>query len=167
MATQPEISDLLKDITADVTTIVKGQIELAKAELVPQAKSVGIGAGLFGGAGYLGVSAASLFWISLSIGWGELYAMWGVKQFASLALGFATMGVLLLVLAGILALIGKNKVSVKGPAETVRQGEESVEAVKSALERGKETAEAEAEIRKAARKNTPMITAGHPGPDFR
>ena len=158
MANQPEIADLVKDITADVTTIVKGQIELAKAELVPQAKSVGIGAGLFGAAGYLGVGAAGLIWISLSIGWGEFWAWLGVKPFASLALGFLTMAVIMLALAGVLALIGKNKVSVKGPEATVREGVASVEALVTAVERGKDTAEAEAQVRKATRKDVPMLS---------
>ncbi len=167
MAGQPELADVIKEITADVTTIVKGEIELVKAELLPQAKSVGIGAGMFGGAGFLAMSAGSLLLISLSIGFGELFAMWGMKQFGALALGFTVVAVLLLIGAAILALLGKNKVSVKGPQRTVEQGQESVEAVKTAVERGKETAETEAAVRKAARKDVPMITARRePGPDF-
>ena len=48
MANQLDIADAIKAIQADVTTIVRGEVELAKAELVPQVKSAGIGAGLFG-----------------------------------------------------------------------------------------------------------------------
>jgi len=44
MAEQPDIAEVIKNIQADVTTIVKGEIELAKAELMPQAKAAGIGA---------------------------------------------------------------------------------------------------------------------------
>lgn len=158
MANQPEIADLVKDITADVTTIVKGQIELAKAELVPQAKSIGLGAGLFGAAGYFALSAVGLAWVSLSIGFAEGYRSWaGMSEFGALAAGFATMTVLMLIIAGVLALVGKNKVTVPGPEETMREGQESVEAVKTALERGKGLAEVEADDRKAARKDAPML----------
>ena len=71
MADQKELADVIKSITADVTTIVKGEIELAKAELMPQAKAAGIGAGLFGAAAYVGLSGAAVlfsglaFWLSL------------------------------------------------------------------------------------------------------
>ena len=65
MATQPALSDVIESITSDVKTIVKGEIELAKAEMVPQVKSVGVGAGLFGAAGYLGLQAATLIFVAL------------------------------------------------------------------------------------------------------
>ena len=42
MVDQSGIADVIKNIQADVTTIVKGEIELAKAELLPQAKAAGI-----------------------------------------------------------------------------------------------------------------------------
>lgn len=66
MASQPELADVIKEITADVTTIVKGEIELAKAELVPQAKSMGIGAGMFGGAGYFALNGIALLFLAIS-----------------------------------------------------------------------------------------------------
>ena len=161
MANQPEIADLVKNIAADVTTIVNGELELAKAELVPQAKSVGIGAGLFGAAGYFALSAVGLLWVSLAIGFAEGYRAWmGMKDFGALAAGFATMTVLMLIIAGVLALVGKNKVTVPGPEDTIRQGQESVEAVKIAVVRGKGLAEVEADDRRAARKDAPMLPRG-------
>ena len=44
---QPEIGDVFKDITADVQTIVRDQIELAKLEMTPKLKRAGIGVGLW------------------------------------------------------------------------------------------------------------------------
>ena len=44
MATQPAVSDVLSSITSDVQTIVRGEIELAKAEIVPQVKTTAIDA---------------------------------------------------------------------------------------------------------------------------
>lgn len=161
MANQSEISDAIKAIQADVTTIVRGEIELAKAELVPQAKSVGIGAGLLGGAGYfalngiallfLGLSALVGYWFASALGWAPLLAAF---------MGLAIMAVVMFLIAGVLALIGKGKLSVKGPEATVSQGQAAIEAVKGAVERGQVQGEAEAEARKAARKDAPSITAG-------
>lgn len=167
MANQNEIADIVKAIQADVTTIVKGEVELAKAELVPQAKSVGIGAGLFGAAGYFGLNGIALLflglsalvghWFATALGWAPLFAAF---------IGLAIMAVVMFLIAGVLALIGKSKVSVKGPQATVDQGQRSVEAVRTAIERGKVEAEAEADARKAARQYAPGITSGDPDPTF-
>ena len=46
---QPEVGDVVKDISADISTLVKGEIALAKSEIIPQAKKAGIGAGLLAG----------------------------------------------------------------------------------------------------------------------
>lgn len=158
---QADVADVIKAIQSDVTTIVRGEIELAKAELVPQAKSVGIGVGMFGGAGYFGLNGISLLFLGLSALAGHLYATYlGWQPLFAAFVGLASVAVVMFLIAGILALIGKNKVSVRGPEATVEQGQASVEAVKGALERGQIEAEAEAEARKAARKDAPSITAG-------
>jgi Putative Actinobacterial Holin-X, holin superfamily III len=43
--------DLVKDLSAQVSTLVRQELELAKAELTVKGKQAGIGAGMFGGAG--------------------------------------------------------------------------------------------------------------------
>ena len=161
MANQPEIADLVKNIAADVTTIVKGELELAKAEASWRPwRGLG-GAWLFGAAGDFALSAVGLLWVSLAIGFAEGSRAWmGMKDFGALAAGFATMTVLMLIIAGVLALVGKNKVTVPGPEDTIRQGQESVEAVKIAVVRGKGLAEVEADDRRAARKDAPMLPRG-------
>lgn len=156
-----DIADTVKAIQADVTTIVRGEIELAKAELVPQVKSVGIGVGMFGGAGYfalngvallfLGLSALIGYWFATALGWGALLAA---------ATGLGIMAVVMFLIAGILALLGKNKLQVNGPEATVAQAERTVEDVTTAIDRGVASAEAEAESRKAARATAPSLTAG-------
>jgi uncharacterized membrane protein YqjE len=167
MANQADIADTIKAIQADLTTIVRGEIELAKAELVPQAKSVGIGAGLLGGAGYFAMNGISLLFLGLSALVGWLFAnSLGWHPLLAAFVGLAIVAVAMFGIAGVLALIAKNKVSVKGPQATVAEGQRSVEAVQQAVERGLSDAEAEAEARKAARKAAPSITTGDPGPSF-
>ncbi len=161
MANQADIADTIKAIQADLSTIVRGEIELAKAELVPQAKSVGIGAGLFGGAGYFAMNGISLLFLGLSALVGHFFATGlGWEPLLAAFIGLAIVAVVMFLIAAVLALIGKNKVAVKGPEATIAQGEQSVEAVQTALQRGVSDAEAEAAARKEARKHAPSITAG-------
>ena len=102
---EPEIGEVIKDITADVQTIIKGEIELAKAEMMPQVKRAGIGAGMLGAAGYFAIQAATLLFICGGLALSALYQ--GVVPITwAFTLGFLTMAVILLVVAGIRVLIG-------------------------------------------------------------
>lgn len=139
MADQSDIADVIKNIQADVTTIVKGEIELAKAELLPQAKAAGIGAGLFGAAAYVAITGATLLFCGLSFWLSLGFQSWfGLDLLAALAWGFAVMAVLMFLLAGVLALIGKGQLNFTGPEATVANAEASVAAVKAAVEKGQQ-----------------------------
>lgn len=137
MVDQSGIADVIKNIQADVTTIVKGEIELAKAELLPQAKAAGIGAGMFGAAAYIGIMGVTMlfcglsFWLSLGF-----QAWFGLDLLGALALGFAVMAVLMFLIAGALALLGKNQLNFTGPKAAVANAEASVAAVKAAVAKG-------------------------------
>ena len=130
---EPQIGEVVKDITADVQTIIKGEIELAKAEMMPQVKRAGIGAGMFGAAGYFAIQAATLLFICGGLALSALYQ--GVVPIIwAFTLGFLTMAVILLVVAGILVLIGKNKVKVSAPERTIAEANRSIEAVTGAVD---------------------------------
>lgn len=137
MAEKSDIADVIKNIQADVITIVKGEIELAKAELVPQAKAAGVGAGLFGASAYVGLSGAALlfsglaFWLSLGF-----QAWFHLDLLAALTWGFVVMAVIFFLVAGVLALIGKSRMNFSAPEATVANAEASVAAVKGAVEKG-------------------------------
>lgn len=136
MAVVPNINDVVKEISDDIKTMVQGHIELAKAEIVPQAKKVGIGAGLLGGAGYFGLNAATLLYVAASLGIGVLFG----GTAGGVALGFLIVAVALLLLAGLLALIGKGNVEAAKnlkPERTIAEAEFTVAEVKGAIERGK------------------------------
>jgi Flp pilus assembly protein TadB len=51
------IGELLKQLSEQTTRLVHQELELAKAELTQKGKQAGAGAGLFGGAGALGLAA--------------------------------------------------------------------------------------------------------------
>ena len=48
-------SELVKQLSEQTSRLVQQEMELAKAELSVKGKQVGIGAGLFGGAGVFGL----------------------------------------------------------------------------------------------------------------
>lgn len=139
MAEKTDIADVIKSIQADVTTIVRGELELAKAELLPQAKRAGIGAGMFGAVGYLGLSAMAVMFSTIGFAWAIGFQAWfGLEILAALFWGFLTDMVTILLLAGLLAAIGKAQLKFSEPKATIAQGEASMAAVAGAVERGKD-----------------------------
>lgn len=139
MAEKTDIADVIKSIQADVTTIVRGELELAKAELLPQAKRAGIGAGMFGAVGYLGLSAMAVMFSTIGFAWAIGYQAWfGLEILPALFWGFLTDMVTILLLAGLLAAIGKAQLKFSEPKATIAQAEASMAAVAGAVERGKD-----------------------------
>jgi uncharacterized membrane protein YqjE len=51
------VGELLRELSNQTTTLVRQELELAKAEMAEKGKQAGIGAGMFGGAGLFGVFA--------------------------------------------------------------------------------------------------------------
>jgi hypothetical protein len=108
------VGDIIKNITDDVKLLVQDQIELAKAELVPAAKNGGTGAGLFGAAGYFGISATILLYFAAAFGL--------VAAGLAVWLAFLIVAAALLLIAGILAGVGYLFVKrVKPPERTIAQ----------------------------------------------
>ncbi len=153
-----QISDLLKSITDDVKIIVKGEIDLAKAEMMPKAKNLGIGGGLFAAAGVMGVFA--LTHLMTAAGFGLAVAYSGGEFSSGPAWGFLTIGGAFLILAAVTGLIGLGRVKKATrdgmtPVATIDQATSTVEGAKAALTRGRQQAEADAAARK---QHTPSET---------
>ena len=130
-----KVADLIKDIRGDVQLLVNDQVELAKSELTPAAKNAGIGGGMFGAAGYFGINAATLLYIAAALGLAAL----GLPYWA----GFLIVAGVLLLLAGILALIGYTRVKkIKPPEKTIANGKALVNELSSAVSRATAAASA-------------------------
>ena len=54
---EKRLTDLLKDLARETTTLFRQEVELAKAEIAQKAKQAGAGAGMFGGAAVVGLGA--------------------------------------------------------------------------------------------------------------
>ncbi|WP_052462708.1 phage holin family protein [Nigerium massiliense] len=133
---QPDVGDVIKDISTDIQTIVKGEIALAKSEIIPQLKGLGIGGGLLGGAAVLGVIALNVLFVCLGFLFTNLF--WGhtATPVGAFGWGFLCAVGVYLVLAGILALIGIKKLKFKAPEKTIDEGRKSLSAVSYAASSG-------------------------------
>lgn len=175
---QMGIGEIIASLKTDGTRMLEDNVALAKAEIQPMAKHGGIGAGMFGGAGYLGACAAALLFMAGGFGFAQLWdsLVEGFGTLTSLALGFVTMSLVLLILAAVLALLGKKEVSkVHAPEQTIAEAKASIAALGESVKRGqqsvkvnaldrvglKQDKKAVAEYEKAAdkvRENNPHLT---------
>ena len=128
------VSDLIKGISDDVKLLVRDEIQLAKAELVPAAKNAGIGAGLFGAAGYFAICALSVLYFAAAFALAQVMDTW---------LAFLIVGVALLLIAAVLGLVGFLMVKrVKAPEKTIANANATVAEIKAAVQRGNAAATA-------------------------
>jgi hypothetical protein len=110
-------SELVKQLSEQTSRLVHQELELAKAELSLKGKKAGIGAGMFGGAGALGLYAGGALVAAIIAGLALAVATW---------LAALIVAVLLAAAAGLVALMGKKQVEQALPP----MPEDSVESVK-------------------------------------
>lgn len=121
---QASISDLVKDASAQVSSLVRSEVELAKTEIATSAKKAGIGVGLFGAAAI--ILAYSSFFLFFTIAE-------ALDTFLPRWLAFLIVFLFMLLLVIILALVGVKQVKgVKKPEKTI----ESVSELKTVIPQG-------------------------------
>jgi hypothetical protein len=109
---EPSVGTLAKSAMADMSTLIRSEIELAKAEVGTSVKRGGVGAASFAVAGVMAAFAAIFFFVALA----EFLTWLGLVRFVSYLIVFG----LLLVLAGIVALIGYRQLKkIKKPERTL------------------------------------------------
>lgn len=94
---EPSVAELVKQLSEQSSALARKEVELAKLEVTEKAKRTGIGAGMFGGAGLLGVAAlgalTACFILALNLavaGWAAALIVAGV--YALIAGGLAITG---------------------------------------------------------------------------
>lgn len=124
-ATERTLGQLVADATHDISSIMRSEIALAKAEIGADAKRAGAGAAMFAVAGLFAFLALILLLIAAAYG---LVAA-GLAPWLSFLI---VAGVLLLV-GTILALVGKRAVTrIKGkPERTIKNAQDTIAAIKA------------------------------------
>jgi uncharacterized membrane protein YqjE len=118
---EESIPELTRRLSDETTRLVRAEVELAKAELAAKGKQVGVGAGMFGGAGLLGLYALGALTAAVILALTTAVAGW---------LAALIVAVVYAAVAGVLALRGKSQVQSATPPVPER----AVESVKEDVE---------------------------------
>jgi membrane protein implicated in regulation of membrane protease activity len=93
-ADEPSVGALVQSAMADMSTLIRNEIELAKAELGRSVKKAGIGGGLFGAAAVMLALAGIFFFVFVA----ELIAVW-LPQWAGFLIVTGFLGFVALLVA--------------------------------------------------------------------
>jgi uncharacterized membrane protein YqjE len=119
------IGDLVKQLASQTSTLVRQEIDLAKAEMSEKASIAGKGAGLLGGAAVTGLLAAGALTACLILVLSEAMDAWLAALIVAVVMG---------IVAAALGLAGRNKVreaTPPVPEQTVETVKEDVEWAKT------------------------------------
>jgi uncharacterized membrane protein YqjE len=100
------VSELVKQLSDQTTTLVRQEVELAKAELAEKGKKAGMGAGMFGGAGLFGLFTFGALTATFILALASVVAPWLAALIVTVVYG---------AIAAVLALQGKSKVQEATP----------------------------------------------------
>jgi hypothetical protein len=115
------VGELVSEVSRDLSTLIRQEIELAKAEATQSAKRAGKGAGMFGGAGVAGHMV--LLFLSLALWWALGTVMGGGWSGLVVAAVWA-------VVAAVLAARGRSELKA---VEGLPQTADSVKKIPDAL----------------------------------
>jgi uncharacterized membrane protein YqjE len=121
------IGELFKQLSADLSTLVRQEIRLAQVEMTEKGKRAGLGAGLMGGGGLIGLLALGSLTACLIAALATGMETWLAALIVAVLYGIA---------AAVLAMSGKNKVAEAtppAPEQTIETVKEDVEWAKTQL----------------------------------
>jgi hypothetical protein len=119
------IGEVAKNLTSDLSLLLRQEIELAKAEMAQKARTVAPGLGMFGGAGVVALCAAGALTAFLVLVFSLFLPDWA----AALIVGVAMAAV-----AFVLIRQGKERIADAGkpvPEQTIETVKEDVEWAKT------------------------------------
>jgi len=112
VGSRPSVGELFSDVAADLSTLMRQEIELAKAEIRQSAAKAGQGAGLLAGAGISGHMV--LIFVSVA-------AWWGLGDSIGHGWSALVIGAIWLIIAAILGLAGRREIAaVSGVPQTAQ-----------------------------------------------
>lgn len=126
---EASIAELVKRLSDQTSRLARQEVELAKAELADKGKRAGQGAGMFGGAGLLGLFALGALTTAAILALDTAMAGWLAALIVAVVYG---------AVAGALALTGKSKVAEATPPVP----EQATESVKEDVRWAKTRAQA-------------------------
>jgi hypothetical protein len=122
------MSELLKTLSDQTTSLVRQEVELAKAEMTAKGKQLGAGAGAFGGAAVVALFAFGALTAAIVLALSLAVAGWVAALIVA---------VVYAAVAGVLAMIGRNKTRAGAPPVPERAISSTKEDVEWAKTRAK------------------------------
>jgi uncharacterized membrane protein YqjE len=105
------VGDLVQQLSQQTAALVRQEMRLAQVELQEKGKRAGIGAGMFGGAGLVALYGVGALIAAAILLIGTALEPW---------LAAVIVGAVLLAVAGVLALLGRNQVDKATPPKPER-----------------------------------------------
>ena len=116
LAGDRSLGELISEVTGDLSTLMRQELELAKAEVQQSASRAGKGAGMLGGAAVAGYFV--LLFLSIAL-W------WAIGSATGLGWSALIVAVIWGIIAAVLAVTGRNSLkSVRGIPKTTGHREE-------------------------------------------
>jgi len=107
----PTVGTLVHDLSQQVPELIRSELRLAQAEMAEKGKRAGIGIGLFSASGLLAFFALACLVTTAILGLAHAVPDW---------LAALIVAVVLLVIAGVVALVGKRNVEAATPPQPER-----------------------------------------------
>lgn len=126
-AEEPTIGALVHDLSEEIPALVRSEIRLAQAEVAQKGRALGVGAGMFSAAGLLAFFGAATLVATAVLALSEVLPAWASALIVA---------AVLLVVAAIVAMVGRRKVTEGQPLKPERAAagvKEDVAAVKGAV----------------------------------
>jgi len=125
------LPELLKQLASDTATLVRQEIELARAELSAKARDAGQSAGMFGAAAIFALGAFGALTACAIAAIALVVPLWAAALIVAIVYG---------IVAAVAAVRGRDaikKVSSPVPEQTVETVREDVDAVRAGVRRGR------------------------------
>jgi Flp pilus assembly protein TadB len=129
-APERSTAELVKTAAEQISRLVRDELRLAQAELARKGKHAGLGAGLFGAGGLLALYGVAALLTAVVLLLAYVMPAW---------LAALVVAVVLLGIAGVLAMVGRKQVqqgTPPVPEEAVRSVKADIDALTDAVKRG-------------------------------
>jgi hypothetical protein len=128
-ADERSLSELLSDVTSEIATLFRKEVELARVETGEQVTRAAKAGGMLGAAAVIGFLDLILF---------SFAAAWGLAAVMPTGLAFAIVGVVFAIVAAVLFTAGKKRLASVNPVpdQTIQTVKADVQVAKDSFARG-------------------------------
>jgi protein-S-isoprenylcysteine O-methyltransferase Ste14 len=128
-ADERSLSELLSDVTSEIATLFRKEVELARVETSEQVSRAAKAGGMLGAAAVIGFLDLILF---------SFAAAWGLATVMPTGLAFAIVGVVFAIVAAVLFTAGKKRLASVNPVpdQTIQTVKADVQVAKDSFARG-------------------------------